>query len=86
MNKIQVTNFLLYSIYLWDNNHLFVGYPDDIIRLIELIKKNEKILNNWNECKGDVLTFKKIIQPKLGEYLIPKGFRSDQIKLLIIEN
>ena len=69
----------LYGLCLWDNNYLFVGCKDNSIKLIELdTGKIVKTLKGHNNC---VITIKKIIDPKYGDYLLSQGLINDGIKL-----
>jgi len=81
LNKIKVSNSLLYELCLWDNNYLFVGCDDKIIKLVDL--KNGLIVKSLNEHNDSVLTIKKVYIEQYGECLISQGYKKDQIKLWI---
>ena len=68
----------LFGICLWDDNHIFVGSENHIIKLIDI--KSGKIKDLIGH-ENYVLTIKKFIHPKYGECLISQGYSNDQIKL-----
>ena len=79
LNKISINFKRLFSVCLWNKEYLFAGSDDHTIKLIEL--KNGKVIKNIEGHNNIVLTIKKIKHPKLGECLISKGFKEDQIKI-----
>ena len=81
LNKIKVSNSLLYDLCLWDNNYLFVGCDDKIIKLVDL--NNGLIVKSLNGHNDSVLTIRKVNIEQYGECLISQGYKKDQIKLWI---
>ena len=79
INKIKIDNILLYGLCLWNNNYLFVGTEDKMIKLIDL--NNGIIINSFSGHKNAVLTIKKLIHPQYGEWLISQGLKDDNIKI-----
>ena len=80
MNKIQVSNNRLFDLCLWDNNYLFVGCGEEIIKLIDLeLGKKINTLHDFNS----VISLKKINHPKYGKCLISQGNEIEQIMLWI---
>ena len=79
LNKIKVGKCRLYGICLWDNENLFVGCDDKVIKQINL--KNSKIVKNLSGHNNTPLTIKKIIHPLYGKCLITQGYFDDQIKI-----
>jgi len=75
---------ILRSFSFWNNEYLFVGYEDKLIRLINLEYGfvEQKLLGH----KEIILTLKKIIHHKYGECLISQGNEDDQIKLWKYKN
>ena len=80
LKKINVTNRDLRGICLWNNDYLFVGSVDNIIKLID-INKGKNINDFFAKDRGRIITLKKLIIPKYGECLIFQGWHCDQIKL-----
>ena len=79
--KIKVNDKGIYGICMWNEQYIFVGCKEKIIKLIELNNGNiVKCLNGHNNC---VLTIKKIIHPKYGECLISQGYKDSGINLWI---
>ena len=74
-NKIK-----LFGICLWDNNNIFVGGEDGMIKLIDY--KKGKIIKELDGHENWVLSIKKINHPYFGECLISQGYSTDQIKLI----
>ena len=83
LNKINVCNDKLRDILLWDDNYLFVGCTDKIIRLIDLGKG--LIVKNIEGHHNDILTIKKINVKEYGECLFSQGYQNDQIKMWIFK-
>jgi len=81
---IKVSNEGLNTMYLWNNDYLFVCCNDKSIKLIDL--KNGKIIKELIGHKKRVLTIKKINHFKFGECLISQGDYNDQIKMWIYNN
>ena len=82
IKKIKASNGFIYSICLWDNNHLFVACRDKKIKLIsleeEIIKKE---LPGYNK---DVVTIKIVNHCQYGKCLLSKGKYDEVIKIWII--
>ena len=85
LNKIKA-GFGSMGICLWNNNYIFVGCCDKIIRLIEM--KKGYIIQRLTGHDGDVNCIKKINHPKYGECLLSIGIsvfpRLSKIKLWVI--
>ena len=79
LNKIKVSNEWLNSICLWNKDYLFVGCKDNTIKLIDL--NTNEIVNILKGHNKRILTIKKIIHPKYGEYLISQEADEGHIKL-----
>ena len=79
LKKINVINKGLYGICLWNNEYLYVGCEDSLIKILD-INKGE-ILNYLIGHNNAVICLKKLIHPKYGEYLISQGYLNDGIKL-----
>ncbi len=83
INKISVSNNILFDLCLWDNKYLFVGCGEEIIKLIDLkIGKKIKTLHDFNS----VISLKKINHPQYGQCLISQGNEIEQIMLWIKKN
>ena len=80
IRKIKTDNDNLYGICLWNDNYAFVGCKDQTIKLIEL--KNGLLIKTIKGHKGRIISFKKIIEPNIGEYLFSQGL-DQKIKLWI---
>ena len=78
LRKIKTDNDNLYGICLWNENYAFVGCKDQAFKLIEL--KNGLLVKTFKEHKGRIISFKKIIIPREGEFLISQGM-DQKIKL-----
>ena len=84
IRKIKTDNDNLYGVCLWNDNYAFVGCKDQTIKLIEL--KNGLLIKTIKGHKGRIISFKKIYDPNVGEYLFSQGL-DQKIKLWIyIEN
>ena len=81
LDKIKVSDYMLYGICLWDNNYLFAGCDDKTIKLVEL--KTGLVIKSFNGHNESVLTIRKINLDQYGECLISQGYKKDQIKLWI---
>ena len=79
LNKIKVSDYHLYGICLWNNEYLYVGCEDSLIKIIDINKG--KILNYLIGHNNAVICLKKLIHPKYGEYLISQGYLNDGIKI-----
>ena len=83
LKKIHIPNTdlmyynMLYSICLWNNDYMFIGTSDRIIRLVEI--NNGKIVNNLFGHNSEILTIRKTFLHKYGECLISQA--NDQIKI-----
>ena len=80
IRKIQTDNNNLYGICLWNDNYAFVGCKDQTIKLIEL--KNGLLVKTIKGHSGRIISFKKFIDSKEGEYLLSQGL-DQKIKLWI---
>ena len=80
IRKIKTDNDNLYGVCLWNDNYAFVGCKDQTIKLIEL--KNGLLIKTIKGHKGRIISFKKIIEPNIGEYLFSQGL-DQKIKLWI---
>jgi len=80
LRKIKTDNDNLYGVCLWNDNYAFVGCKDQTIKLIEL--KNGLLIKTIKGHKGRIISFKKIYDPNVGEYLFSQGL-DQKIKLWI---
>ena len=80
LRKIKTDNNNLYGLCLWNDNYAFVGCKDQTIKLIEL--KNGILIKSYNNHKGRIISFKKIVEPSIGECLFSQGL-DQKIKLWI---
>ena len=80
LRKIKTDNNNLYGLCLWNDNYAFVGCKDQTIKLIEL--KNGLLIKSYNNHKGRIISFKKIVEPGIGECLLSQGL-DQKIKLWI---
>ena len=80
LRKIKTDNNNLYGLCLWNDNYAFVGCKDQTIKLIEL--KNGLLIKSYNNHKGRIISFKKIVEPSIGECLLSQGL-DQKIKLWI---
>ena len=83
LEKINFYEGELCSICLWDNNYLLIGCKFGKIKIINI---NEKLINEFDACKSDVINIKKIYHSKYGECLISQGTGKDSIKIWVIKN
>ena len=79
INKIRISNKILYGLCLWNDNYLFVGCEDKTIKLIDI--KIGFVIETLIGHNNSVLTIKKINHKVYGECLVSEGWKSDQIKL-----
>ena len=79
LKKIKVFESYLYGICLSDEDYLYVGCKDKIIRLIEL--KTGKIIKELKGHDNIVVTVKIINHSKNGKFLISQAFGEDHIKI-----
>ena len=85
LNKIKVVEkYNLSYICLWNNNYLFTGCSNNLIKLIDLNKG--KVVNELKGHNNEVKVIKKFIHPQLGECLISQGLEDGCIKLWINKN
>ena len=81
LNKFKISNEPLCEICLWDENYLFVGCNDKIIKLVDINNGNiSKSLTGHNK---PVITIKKIFHPKYGICLFSQGWHESDIKIWI---
>ena len=81
INKIKISDNWLYGICLWNNDYIFVGSSDKLIKMVKI--NTGEIIKELNGYNDYVLTLKKIFLPEYGECLISQGFGKEQIKLWI---
>ena len=84
LNKIKVSDDCLREICMWNNEYIFIGCNDSIIKIIEL--KNEKIIKELKGHKNEIISIKIIDHPKYGKSLISQGGGDDNIKLWICKD
>ena len=78
MKKINCKDYLN-CICLWDNEYVFVGCDNKLIKLVNL--KTGEVIFDIISHNNYILDIKKIIHPKYGHCLISQGNNDDQIKL-----
>ena len=79
LNTIDTGNKGLIGICLWNDNYLFGGTKENLLKLINLEKnKVEKIIY---DSTGNLCTIKKINHITFGECLISQGLLNEQIKI-----
>ena len=83
LNKIETNENNLYGLCLWNNNYIFAGCKNGMIKLIDL--NNGSIIKDLISHNRDVMTIKKIFHPQYGECLVSQGICNEQIKLWIIK-
>ena len=83
IKKIYICKNSLYSIFIWDNDTLFVSGYDKKLRLINL---NSGIIINSAIQNSEIISIKKIKHPLYGKSLISQGFGNEQIKMWIVSN
>ena len=71
----------LNSICLWNNNYLFGGTNNGIIKIIKI--KEKEIIKSFEAYKNDRTYINKIIHPKFGECLITQSRNGGLIKLWV---
>ena len=84
VNKIEVSDYSIYGICLWNRDYVFVGCKDKSIKLIDI--KNGKIIDSLIDCNNYSLTLKKLFFPKYGECLISQGWKNEPIILWTCKN
>ena len=84
LKKLKISNYCLFDICLWDNEHIFVGCQDRTIKLIDI--NNNLIIKNLISHDKEVCTIKKFNHPKYGMCLISQGLKENNIKLWINKN
>ena len=84
VNKIEVSDYSIYGICLWNRDYVFVGCKDKSIKLIDI--KNGKIVDRLIHCNNYSLTLKKLFFPKYGECLISQGWKNEPIILWTCKN
>ena len=83
LNKIEISDNNLYGLCLWNNNYIFAGCKNGMIKLIDLSTGN--VVKDLISHNKDVMTIKKILHPQYGECLVSQGICDEQIKLWIIK-
>ena len=84
LKTINVSNHWLYGICLWNNQYLYVGCTDNIIKLIDL--KNGKFVKDLIGHGDRIVTIKKMIHPLYGTCLLSQGYSKEHIKLWVRNN
>ena len=80
MTKIKTNGNNIKSIYIYNDNFIFIGCYDHSMKLIDI--NNQKVIKNFEEHKDWVLTIDKIIHPTYGECLLSQGLgKSEMIKI-----
>lgn len=74
-------NYKINTICLWNNEYLYAGCNDKLVKLVDII--NKKVVINLRECDNEILTLKKIYHPKYGECLISQSWNWENIKLWV---
>jgi len=79
LNKITISESILYGVSLWKDNYLFVGCKDKTIKIVDI----EKILmvKSLTGHNNRVLTIKTIIHPEYGECILSQNWVDSEIKL-----
>ena len=82
LKRIEVSKNTLFELCLWNNESLFVGCGEEIIKLIDIKKgKVIKTLTDFNSVIG----LKKLIHPQHGECLLSQGNEIEQIMLWVMK-
>jgi len=81
LNKFKISNEALCEICLWDENYLFVGCNDKIIKLVDI--NNGNIMQNLSGHDKPVITIKKIYHPKYGICLFSQGWQEFDLNIWI---
>ena len=84
LKKIKVSDKGLRSICLWNENYLFVGCDDNSFKLVEI--KNGLVINSIKGHNNQVITIKKIIQYKNGDFLLTLNKDKSKLKLWRVES
>lgn len=77
LSKIKTYGKNIKSIFLYNEDYLFIGCYDHSIRLIDI--KNEKYVTSYIGHKYWVCTINKVLLPTYGECLISQGLGSDEM-------
>ena len=78
LNKININDYWLCGMCLWNNDYIFVGCSDKTIKLVDL--KNG-VIKSLNGHEDSVNTVKKIIHQEYGECLISQNNQNSKIKI-----
>ena len=84
MHKIKDCDCDLYGMCLWDNDYLFYGCEEKVIKILDL--KKGKIIKTLKGHKNWVITMGKINHPNYGECLVSQDSGKGKIKLWINKN
>ena len=84
IEKINDDFFKISTVCLWDEDYLYIGCNDKVIKLIEI--KSGNIISNLEGHNESISCIKKLNHPKYGECLVSQGQKYDQIKLWIDKN
>ena len=79
LNIISSGNKGLIGICLWNDNYLFYGTNDQLLKVINIEKGI--VQNIFKGLKNNLCTLKKINHSQYGECLVSQGLLNDQIKL-----
>ena len=82
IKKIHI-EYNINSICFWNQNFLFIGCKDKIIRLIDINK--EIIIKDFKGHNNKVISIKKAFHPKFGDCLMSKSLLLGPIKLWVIK-
>ena len=80
IKKINCKDYLN-CLCLWNNEYVFVGCDNKLIKLVNLKTGDIVDIISHNNY---ILDIKKIIHPKYGQCLISQGNKDDQIKLWVV--
>ena len=84
LKKIRVAKTLLRGICFLDNEYIFIGCDDKVIRLVNY--KNGKIMYNLSNHIERVVSIKVINHPKYGKCLLSQSGDFDSIKIWVIKS
>ena len=72
LNKINTGNIRLKGMCLWNNDYLFVGCDDKIIKIVDMQKS--KVIDNISDNNSIIIVLAKANIPKYGECLISQEY------------
>ena len=82
LNKIRISDSALYGLCLLNEEYLYIGCEEKVIKILKL-SDGTIMDNNLIGHKRDVITIKKIMHPEFKECILSQGLHHDQIKLWI---